>query len=56
MLIVLETTKIGMGLGLGLGFGCKRFVFFFFLSFLFFVRDLTDVFIVATIDGYQFHL
>jgi hypothetical protein len=54
MQIVLGIMRIGMGLGLGLGSGCKRFVVF--LSFLFVFMILTGVFVVATVDGYQFHL
>jgi hypothetical protein len=40
-----------MGLGLGLGSCCKRFVL---LSF--YVMTRSNGSLVATIDGYQFHL
>ena len=57
MLIVLGTMRVGMGLGLGLGLCCRGFVSSLFsVSFFGRVVDETSFFLVATIDGYQFHL
>ena len=56
-LIVLGIMRVGMGLGLGLGLCCKGFVFLSFFFFLFFGRVVDEAtFLVATIDGNQFHL
>ena len=53
MLIVLGIMRVGMGLGLGLGLCCRGFVLFFLF---FFLEVVYGDFLVATIDGYQFHL